>query len=121
MADVNSKPEEAKAAGTESKAAGEAEVSLSLVLERPYKYDGVEVNAIKMDGIVDLTAQDLCSIDREMIKRGYAGARLEVTRQYALLVAARVNGKPFDYCDRMSARDSIRMKDMVSTFFYARG
>lgn len=94
---------------------------LTMILADPYKYDGAEVTELKMDGLVDLTAGDLCAIDREMLKRGYTGTRMDTTRQYAMLVAAKVNKKPMDFCDRMGARDSMRLRDLVSTFFYARG
>lgn len=92
---------------------------LVLNLADPYKYDGVEVSTLNMEGVVDLTAGDLCMIDREMLKRGYSGTRMDATRQYAMLVAAKVNGKPMDFCDRMGARDSMRLRDFVATFFYA--
>lgn len=94
--------------------------ALVLKLADPYKYDGKEIAELDMNGLVDLTAGDLCSIDREMLKLGYSGTRMDTTRQYALLVGARVNGRPNNFCDRMSARDSIRLRDMVVTFFYAR-
>lgn len=98
----------------------EQEDELVLKLADPYKYDQVEVSEINMDGLLDLTAEDLCELDRKMSKLGYSGMRMETTRRYAMLVAARINGKPEDYCARMGARDSIRLRDMVATFFYAR-
>lgn len=94
---------------------------LILKLADPYKFDGIEVTELNMEGITELTAGDMCQLDREMIKRGYSGTRMDATRQYAMLVAAKVNGKPVDYCDRMGARDSIRLRDFVATFFYTRG
>ena len=93
---------------------------LILKLADSYKYDGEEVTELNMNGLLDLTAADLCAMDRSMMKLGYSGTRMELTRQYALLVAAKINNKPSGFCDRMSARDSIRLRDMVATFFYAR-
>lgn len=94
---------------------------LILKLSDPYKFDGIEVTELNMEGITELTAGDMCQLDREMIKRGYSGTRMDATRQYAMLVAAKVNGKPMEYCDRMGARDGIRLRDFVATFFYTRG
>lgn len=94
---------------------------LILKLSDSYKFDGVEITEINMEGMVDLTAGDLCMIDREMLKRGYSGTRMDTTRQYAMLVAAKVNGKPMEFCDGMGARDSMRLRDLVATFFYVRG
>ncbi len=92
---------------------------MKLKLGTPFKYDGEDITEINLAGLLDLSAHDLVEIDREMAKRGFAGARNEMTRQYAMLVAAKINHKPFDFCDRMNARDSIRLKEYVVTFFYA--
>ena len=94
---------------------------LVLTLADPFEYDGIEVTEICMEGLNDLDASDLCAIDMQMIAKGYSGARMEVTKQYALLVAARINKKPWEYCNKMKARDTIRLRDMVTAFFYARG
>lgn len=94
---------------------------LKLVLGDAFIFDGIEVKEIDMEGLLDLSAADMCAIDRQMIAMGYSGARMEITRQYAMLVAAKVNKKPWEYCQSMKARDSIRLRDMVTAFFYARG
>ena len=95
------------------------EEMMSFKLNQSFKYDGEEITELNLSGLLDLNARDLVDIDREMARRGFAGARNELTRQYAMLVAARCNKKPWDFCDRMSARDSIRLKEYVVTFFYA--
>ncbi len=92
---------------------------MTIKLGEPYKYDGEEIKEIDLSGLMDLTARDMVELDREMIRLGFTGARFEMTRQYALLTAAKINHKPADYCDRMSARDSIRIKEYVTAFFYA--
>lgn len=92
---------------------------LKMTLSQPYKYDGEEIKELDLSGLLDLTARDLVEIDREMMRRGFSGARNELTRQYAMLVAAKIANKPYDYCDRMNARDSIRLKEYLVTFLYA--
>lgn len=93
---------------------------MTFKLNDPFKYDGEEITEINLSGILELTARDLVDIDREMLMKGFSGSRLEMTRQYAMLVAAKCNHKPYDFCDRMGARDSIRLKEYVVTFFYAK-
>lgn len=95
------------------------EEMMSFKLNQSFKYDGEEITELDLSGLLDLNAHDLVDIDREMTRRGFAGARNELTRQYAMLVAAKCMHKPWDFCDRMSARDSIRLKEYVVTFFYA--
>lgn len=94
---------------------------LKLKLGDPFLFDGEEVAEINLEGLFELTAGDLCAIDRQMMARGYSGTRMDTTRQYAMLAAARVNDKPWEWLDRMKARDSILLRDMVSAFFYVRG
>ena len=94
---------------------------LKLTLGDPFLFDGEEVTEINLEGLFDLTAGDMCAIDRQMMARGYSGPRMDTTRQYAMLAAARVNDKPWEWLDEMRARDSVLLRDMVSAFFYVRG
>lgn len=94
---------------------------LKLKLGDPFLFDGEEISEIDLSGLVNLSALDMCAIDRQMNAMGYSFARPEVTGQYALLVVARVNRRPWEFCNRMKARDYIRLRETVRTFFYARG
>lgn len=96
-------------------------IELKLNLYEPFLYDEIEITEIDLMGIFDLTGTDMCELDRQMMGLGYVGTRPDMTRQYAMLVAARVNHKPQDFCGRMKARDTIRLREMVAAFFYARG
>lgn len=109
-----------KAAPAEAKTEDQKiEEMMTFKLNQSFKYDGEEITELDLSGLLDLNARDLVDIDREMMRRGFTGTRTELTRQYAMLVAARCAKKPWDFCDRMSARDSIRLKEYVVTFFYA--
>lgn len=99
----------------------EEEKTLKLVLGDPFLFEGEEITEINLEGLFDLTAGDMCAIDRQMMARGYSGLRSDMTREYALLAAARVNKRPWEWLEQMKARDSIRLRDMVAAFFYARG
>lgn len=98
----------------------EAGKKIVLRLMEPYDFEGVEVSELDLSGLYSLTGRDLCQIDDMMIQRGYSGQNLELTKQYALLTAARVLKKPWEYCDSMKARDAIRLKNVVTNFFYTR-
>lgn len=96
------------------------EEKLVLKLEEPFVFDGEQISRICMDGLLDMTARDMCDIDRQMMIKGFNGGGLEVTRPYSMLVAAKVNQKPWEFCDNMKCRDSIRLNRMVTAFFFAR-
>jgi len=93
---------------------------LKLKLGDPFLFDDMEVSELDLSGLVELSASDMCAIDRQMSVMGYSYARPEVTGQYAVLVAARVN-KPGKYDNNKNARDYIRLREMIRAFFYARG
>lgn len=96
-------------------------IELKLNLSDPYVYDDKEIREIDLSGLFHLSGLDMCELDRQMIRLGYTGSNPEITRQYAMLVAAKINHKPMDFCNRMKARDSVRLRSMVTAFFYARG
>ncbi len=85
-----------------------------------YEFEGETVEMIDLNGLFDLTGKDLCQIDEQMIAMGYTGQNPELTKQYALLVVAKINNKPWEYGNNMKSRDVIRMKNMISSFFYTR-
>lgn len=99
----------------------EEKIELKIDLADPYMFDGEEIKSIDLSGLFDLTAMDMTAIDRQMANMGYSYARPEVTGAYAMLVAAKVNHKPWEYCNKMRARDFIRLRETVRAFFYAQG
>lgn len=95
--------------------------SLIVKLYDPYLFDGQEVTEIDLSGLYDMTAEDMFAVDEQMRRLGYSGQNPEITRQYALLTTAKLNDKPWEWCNRMKARDAVRIKNVVSGFFYMRG
>ena len=87
----------------------------------PFEFEVKTIESIDLNGLFDLTGRDLCQIDDQMIARGYTGQTMELTKQYALLTVAKVCKQPWEFADNMKSRDVIRIKNIVSGFFYARG
>jgi hypothetical protein len=86
-----------------------------------YLFNGEEVKEIDLTGLYDMTAEDMFLVDEQMRRRGYSGSNPEITRLYALLTAARINHKPWEWCNTMKARDAVRIKNVVCGFFYMQG
>ena len=83
--------------------------------------EGWNVSNYDVGELIDLLpAKDVYKRQDQMLAKGYSGQGLELTKQYALFVAAKINGQPWEYCDNMKARDVIRLKNIVSNFFYSR-
>lgn len=95
---------------------------LVIKLYDPFVFeDGVEVKEIDLSRLYDMTADDMFAVDDQMRRRGYSGSNPEITRLYALLTVARLNHKPWEFCNRMKARDAIRIKNVIAGFFYMPG
>ena len=95
-------------------------VILTLKLEEPFLFDGNRITEISMEGLMNVTAAELCAVDMQMAAKGYSGIRLETTRQYAMFLAAKINKRPWEFCNNMKARDTIRLRELVATFFYVK-
>ena len=92
--------------------------SLIITLYDPFVWDGEDVTTVDLSGLYDMTAEDMFVIDDQMRKRGFSGMNPEITRQYALLAAARINKKPWEWLNKIKARDAVRIKNVIAGFFY---
>lgn len=97
----------------------EERIELKIDLADPFLFDGEKIKSIDLSGLFELTAADMAAIDRQMQSMGHSYARPEVTGIYAMLVTARINHKPWEFCNKMKARDFIRLRETVRAFFYA--
>jgi hypothetical protein len=86
-----------------------------------YMFNGEEVKEIDLTGLYDMTAEDMFLVDEQMRRKGYSGSNPEITRLYALFTAAKINHKAWEWCNTMRARDAVRIKNVVSGFFYMPG
>lgn len=93
---------------------------LIIKLMTPFQFDGAKVTEIDLNGLYDLSAHDLIQIEGIMLRNGYSGQNMELTTKYALLAAAKAAGKAWEFCDEIKSRDAIRIKNIVTGFFYMR-
>lgn len=121
MKKENQITEELLQEAAEAAPAPEEKPLLSVTLYDPYIFDGLEVKEVDLSGLYDMTAEDMFAVDEQMRRRGYSGQNPEITRLYALLTTARINHKPWGWCNQMKARDAVRIKNVVSSFFYMPG
>lgn len=107
-----------EAAGSAASSAAEKKPRLVIKLYDSFIWDGEEITEVDLSGLYDMTAEDMFLVDEQMRIRGFSGMNPEVTRRYALLTAARINRKPWEWLSRMKARDAVRVKNVVAGFFY---
>lgn len=94
--------------------------SLVVVFKKPYKYEGREYTEVDLSGMEDLNALALENVGRIVMKKhpGLNPATVEMTMEYARLIAARVTNKPLEFFLGLPAQEAIKLKSAVVGFLY---
>ncbi|MPM92471.1 hypothetical protein SDC9_139606 [bioreactor metagenome] len=96
------------------------EISLVLKFRKPYVFDGKEYTEVDLSGLEDATAKDLEAVGRIMEKKtkGTNPATMEMTMDYAQLLANRITGMPLEFFKNLPAREAMALKTTVVGFLY---
>lgn len=113
MEDKNYIPDE-RAAGEERDGAE----SLVLVFRKPYQFEGREYERLDLSGLEDVTAADLAAVGKLVAKQGVVTPMPEMTMEYTMALAARVAKLPMEFFNALPARETIRLKNLVTGFLY---
>lgn len=98
--------------------------NMILLFQKPYNFEGKEHLSIDLSGMEDLTGDDMTRIDRLYNRNrgtqdlGPAMMVPEVDRTYAMIVAAEVTRLPIEFFKGMPARETVRLRTMVSAYFF---
>ena len=87
-------------------------------LKKPYQFQGQEYKEIDLSGLQKLTAQNLIEAERQYVATGQAAAVTEMSIGYACIVAAMATNKPVEFFNGLPAPEIIKVKNVVTTFFY---
>lgn len=88
-------------------------------LSRPVEYQGNRVEEMDLSGLEELTGRDMNQLYDLYTASGGSGIVMqESTLLFAQLIANRVTGYPVELIERMSARDSMKLKNRVYRFFF---
>lgn len=105
---------------TKSAAPEAAEGGLVLKLSKPYVFEGQTCAEVDLGGLETVTAGMLERVGRTVLQQSPAlnPAMLESTTPFCIEMAVRVTGKPYEFFRGLPARDGMRLKALVSGFFY---
>ena len=106
---------------TETKKGEWADPSLLLRFNKPYTFEGAEYTEVDLSGLEDITAADMIRAQRTMTGTGSVEIIPEMSIQYACIIAAAVSGKPIEFFSGLPAKEAIKLKNMVTGFFYDEG
>lgn len=91
-----------------------------LVLTREYEFEGEKVKMLDFSGFVDITANDMIEASDVLTKAGRVVLNPEMDVQYCLYIAAAATHKPHEFFDKLKARDVVRVKNKVRSYFFGR-
>lgn len=89
-----------------------------LELSRVYEFEGETVSIIDFSGLEDITADDMIKANNIMTGAGTVAVVPENNMHYALIIAAGATGMPIEFFKKLKPRDAIKVKNMVTHFFY---
>lgn len=94
------------------------EENLTLEFRKPYKFEAREYDRLDLSGLEDVTAADLAAVGKLVTKQGVVTPMPEMTMDYTLALAARVAKLPAEFFNGLPARETIRLKNLVTGFLY---
>ncbi len=90
----------------------------TLELTRGYIFEGESVSSLDFSGLEDITADDMIRANNVMTNAGTVAVVPENNMHYALIIAASATGMPIEFFKKLKPRDAIKVKNMVTRFFY---
>ena len=96
------------------------ENALIMTLDKPFTFEGQTYTKVDLSAMEDATAADLQAVGRMVTKKNPAAnpATVEMTLEYAQLMAARVTHLPLEFFQRLPAKEAIKLKGVVVGFLY---
>lgn len=87
----------------------------------PYKFEGQTYIELDMSGLDNLTAKDMTAAESYLTRRGIVSALPEMTLEYASYIASIATGQPLEFFKGLSPKNAIRVKNMVTSYFFGEG
>lgn len=109
-------------AGAAEERTAETEDSVDLIVKfrRPYQFEGQEYTQVDLSGLEDVSAGALQNVGRALLKKrpGLNPSTIEMTMDYANMLAARVTSLPLEFFERLPGKEGMKIKTAVVGFLY---
>ena len=94
------------------------EDSLVVSLTKTYEFEGEKISEIDFSGLEDVTAKTMIKANKVLVAAGDVQILPENSMHYTLIIAAECTKYPIEFYERLKPNDAIRVKNMVTNFFY---
>ena len=91
-----------------------------LKLTREYEFEGEKISELDFSGFDDITTEDMIQASDVLTRAGRVVVNPEMDVQYCLYIAASATRKPHEFFRILKARDVVRVKNKVRSYFFGR-
>ena len=91
-----------------------------LKLSQEYLFEGERISELDFSGFDDITADDMIEASDILTKAGRVVLNPEMDVQYCLYIAAAATHRPHEFFKLVKARDVVRVKNKVRSYFFGR-
>lgn len=106
-----------EAVQTEQKKAQQEE-SLYVKFKKPFLWEDNTYDGIDLSGLENLSTMDMIMTERSFAASGRIPILSEMSLEYACLFAAKATEMPVEFFQALPPKEGIKVKNMVSNFFY---
>ncbi len=98
----------------------EKEDDLIIRLKKPVNFEGESYDKIDLNGLHEIKASDMVSINRRLSRSGNIDTNQEFTLEYALNMANVATGLPIEFFDQIPPYAAMAVKNHVTGFLFRR-
>ena len=95
------------------------DISPVVTFGKPYTFEHKTYESIDLSGLDNLTAEDMIAADKYLTGNGNFSPMPEMSLEYAVYIASVATGLPVEFFRHLPPKDAIKVKNRVTSFFYA--
>lgn len=89
-----------------------------LELSKVYPFEGDLISTLDLEGLNSITTADMIAANNYISRKGIISPMPEMTFEFAAFIAAKATGLPMEFFLQLKAKDTIKVKNRVTSFFY---
>lgn len=92
-----------------------------LKFSKTYHFEGENISEVNLDKLEDMTAEDMIAAQKILTASGSISVMPENSLEFALIIASRATGHPVEFFRTLTMRDSMKLKNRVTSFIFGGG
>ena len=89
-----------------------------VTLSKEYTFEGEKIKTIDFSGLSNMTAKNMIKASKVLTTAGDVQLLPESSLHYSLIMAAECTKYPIEFYEQLSPKDAIKIKNVVTAFFY---